>query len=58
MVYLSPELRDLCIEANLTELSVIRDQYRHILPTSDLRFLDKLIAAKQAGATDSSQVNS
>lgn len=46
MVYLSPEVKKLCLGANRDELDVLRHQYRHIIPSQDLRWLDNLIAAK------------
>lgn len=46
MVHLSPDVKNLCLEATLPELNTLRTTYRHIIPSRDLRWLDDLIHHK------------
>lgn len=47
MVYLSPEIKkQLTFKASVSDLNSLRDQFRHVIPTRDLRWLDDLIAER------------
>ncbi len=47
MAYLTPELKkELFSKASIPDLNSIRNQFRHIIPIRDLRWLDALIKEK------------